>query len=158
MRPWAKVLICLIFLTILSALYFFRDFVFVNANGHMEHLRVIQNNEYADLIINYTHSRMIEFFGDWSIEQILNFKWYMTLAFTLTFAIITSLGILLIKHRKIALWGLFFYGISFLLAFLISFFAYPVSRQIIGLLHSPVPFLLLIATAQLKHLIESQNE
>ena len=154
MKSWIKFSVSLLFLIILCSLYFLRDFVFVNANGHIEWLRITYENEYANQITNYTHSTMIGFFGDWSISTIVLFKWIMTLVFTIIFGLISWAGMSLLQNRKVALWGLLFYAVAFTLALIIYLFAYPVSRQIIGLLHSPVPFMLLLVTAQLKNLMD----
>ncbi len=154
MRPLARIVVHLAILSGLAALYFFRDFIFVNANSHMEYLRLIEGDPNADLISNYTHSKMVAFFGDWTREDIYKFKWIMTLSFTCAFALTGVLGFILSGLRKEAKWIAIFYGATFTLAFLLYFLSYTVSRNIIGLLHTPVPYLLFLIVVQLKRKME----
>jgi len=133
-----------IFIICISGLYFFRDFIFVNSNGQIEYLKDIIGNDYADNVPNYTHSRMVRFFGSWNIQTIIDFKWYMTMAFTVVFGIVTSLGLYITKTKRIAFYSMSIYIICFVVAYLISLIAYPVGRQIVGLLHSPIPYLILL--------------
>jgi hypothetical protein len=150
MNRWLKITIVIAFFLVLSGLYFFRDFIFVNANGHMEYLRLINNNEFAELVPNYTHSKMIAFFDGWEIPKIINFKWYMTFAFTSIFGLTSFVALYALRKKKLALYIIGLYTVSFVLAYLLSLFSYPVARAIIGLLHSPVPLLLMLTASYLE--------
>lgn len=158
MRIWLKITIGLSFFLLLSGLYFFRDFIFVNSNGYKEYLRSIAGNDYAELVPNYTHSKMVAFFGDWSIQEIIRFKWYMTLVFTAAFGLISFTALYLLQNKRIAFYTLGLYLISFVMAYLLSLFSYPVARQIIGLLHSPMPLLLMLTASFLETKTSNYNE
>ena len=144
MKKHWSIAIHLFFLAIISGQYFFRDFVFINANSQLKYLKGVKENEYAELYPNYTHSKMADFFGDWPMETIVSFKWYMTIAFTLLFGLLTFIGMKLTKNSKAANYTIAIYILCFISAYLISLFAYPVARQIVGFLHSPIPYLLLL--------------
>ncbi|MBT4774967.1 MAG: hypothetical protein HOL28_03870 [Crocinitomicaceae bacterium] len=150
MNRWLKIFIAIAFFLALSGLYFFRDFVFVNANGYMEYLRLIDGNEFAELVPNYTHSKMVAFFDGWEAPEIINFKWYMTFVFTAGFGIISFAALYTLRKNKLAFYIIWFYLVSFILAYLLSLFSYPVARSIIGLLHSPVPLLLMLTASYLE--------
>jgi len=158
MNQWIKFGVSLLFLIALSALYFFRDFVFVNANGQMKYLDLIHDNEYGHLIFNYTHSKMEAFFNGWSIADINSFKWTITFGFTAAFGVLSATGILLTKNKKLAFYTLLFYAINFILAFLITMFSVKVATEVVHFLHSPVPFLLFLAATKLKSIIETQHD
>ena len=106
---------------------------------------------------NYTHSKVVEFYQGWSIEEINNFKWWLTLFFTFGFMFICWLALYVTKYRKIATLSVLMYGGIFVLSFAISFFAMPVATEMMHLLHSPVPFLLLLGTIQLKRTLDGAN-
>lgn len=152
-----SIAINLIFISCISGLYFLRDFVFVNSNSQIEYLKDIIGNEYADSFPNYTHSRMVHFFGKWNIQSIINFKWYMTLAFTAVFGIVTSVGLYITNTKRIAIYSLFIYIICFVVAYLISLMAYPVARQIVALLHSPIPYLILLIAGFIETRIDNRH-
>jgi len=152
-----SIAINLIFISCVSGLYFLRDFVFVNSNSQIEYLKDIIGNEYADSFPNYTHSRMVHFFGKWKIQSIINFKWYMTLAFTAVFGIVTSVGLYITNTKRIAIYSLFIYIICFVVAYLISLMAYPVARQIVALLHSPIPYLILLIAGFIETRIDNRH-
>jgi len=152
-----SIAINLIFISCISGLYFLRDFVFVNSNSQIEYLKDIIGNEYADSFPNYTHSRMVHFFGKWKIQSIINFKWYMTLAFTAVFGIVTSVGLYITNTKRIAIYSLFIYIICFVVAYLISLMAYPVARQIVALLHSPIPYLILLIAGFIETRIDNRH-
>ncbi|MFT7613242.1 MAG: hypothetical protein ACI9J3_002214 [Parvicellaceae bacterium] len=158
MNKWIKFLIGVLFMCGLSALYFFRDFVFINANGQMKYLDMIQDNEYAHLIYNYTHSKMEAFLNGWTIEEINSFKWKLTFGFTVVFALCSAAGAWLIGNRKIAIYTVLFYCVTFGLAFIIYLFSVRASTEIVHFLHSPVPFLLSLAAIKLKAITENQND
>ena len=158
MKPWVRFIVSAIFLSALCALYFFRDFVFVNANGQMKYLDLIQDNEHGHLIFNYTHSIMESYFAGWTIDEINSFKWTITFGFTALFGLLTTVGILVTKNKKIAIYSILFYVIAFVIAFILSIFSTKVATEIVHFLHSPVPFLLLLAAVKFKSIIETQND
>jgi len=158
MNKWLKLLIGILFMCGLSALYFFRDFVFINANGQMKYLDMIQDNEYGHLIYNYTHSKMEAFLDGWSIEEINSFKWKITFGFTMVFGLVSALGVWIIGNRKMAFYTLIFYAITFVMAFIIYSFSMISSTEIVHFLHSPVPFLLSLAAIKLKAIASTQND
>ena len=93
---------------------------------------------------------MSAFFDGWGIPEIINFKWYMTFAFTSIFGLTSFVALYALRKKKLAFYIIGLYTVSFVLAYLLSLFSYPVARAIIGLLHSPVPLLLMLTASYLE--------
>lgn len=169
MKPLLKYALIILTFSALSATYFYRDFLFINSNSQVKYLQQIEevkqyNLKYPDYqydsnqISNYTHSDLEKYFNGWNINDLINYKWWLTFVFTLTFMGITILGIALVADIRLVIISSLFYLGLFGLAFLINLFSYNIARDIIGLLHSPLPFLILVAFNHLNLLIAKNEE
>lgn len=155
--------------SLLTGIYFYRDFVFINSNSQIKYITEVEqwkayaetteDFEYFDGVVrNWTHSKMEAQFEGWTIDNLISYKWKMTFLFTLSFMGIAALGLALLKENKILLLSIGFYIVLFGLAFIINYFNYSISRDIIGLLHSPLPFLIFITFTYVNSLLQKNEE
>lgn len=131
------------------ALYFTRDFVFVNINYQIKYLQLIPESSYT--VFNYTHSMMEPILTGYSIEQLTTIKWVLTIiCVALFFALSLLLMVLYLKDKKQALTITSLFYIAFLilggLAYL--FINYRVSREIMSIPQSPIASLILFTAVK----------
>jgi hypothetical protein len=131
------------------ALYFTRDFVFVNINYQIKYLRLIPESSYT--VFNYTHSLMEPLLTGYSIEQLTTIKWVLTvICVLLFFALSLLLMLLYLKDKKQAITiTALFYGAFLVLGGLAYLLInYRVSREIMSIPQSPIASLILFTAVK----------
>lgn len=132
---------------LIIVLGFFREFVFYNVNAQINYYLHWQEG-----IPFYTDSHF-EFLYEWPYERLIQFKWLMTVVFTLLFLGNSLLIIyLLFKENKYLKWTIYFFLfiliVSALLTLVWYFFKsdnfYRLSRLMMDFVESPKPLMLLI--------------
>jgi hypothetical protein len=131
------------------ALYFTRDFVFVNINYQIKYLSLIPESSYT--VFNYTHSIMEPLLTGYSIEQLTTIKWVLTVICVLLFFSLSLLLMLLYlkdKKQAITITSLF-YGVFLVLGGLAYLLInYRVSREIMTIPQSPIASLILFTAVR----------
>lgn len=151
------VLYSLLTLSALVGLYFFRDFLFINTNSQMKYLTEAQQMD-PSLVMNWTHSRMEAFFEGWSYSNLVSFKWMMTFFFTGAFALISAIGIRLISNGQMAFITAALFGAVMLISVSINFLGnYRVARDLIGIAHGPILFLLMLCVCYIQPYIKQHE-
>lgn len=142
MKPWLKIFLPL---SLLLAIGFLRDFIFLNVNDQLYKLYFGQYEFQLPGVL-----RPLE---NLSYMQLYYLKYFLTGFFLLTYAVLTHSG-LKICIPKFSGWkitGMVFFAVTMLSAlifaggFLIGKTdeGYAAARGILGVLQSPVPFMLL---------------
>lgn len=117
-----------------------REITFIGLNA------IIDGQEH-----NYANADLPSFLHSYSVSQLIQLKWILTAVFALFFALLTYFGIRLALSRAAGVWVLFLYGILCfaVVAVLLTGFTvldfnavYPMLRAMIGIVHSPLLFLL----------------
>jgi len=133
---------------------FLRDFIFVNLNYQASLAYYHQDNDYK-------LSSLISFIETWSYKRLYISKWILTMLFTILYGAITYFCVYFFfrekKYNKISI-GIYIViiSISFLI-YLFGYFtnnyqkAYSVSRQLMGLLQSPIIIMLLLPALYLNN-------
>lgn len=127
------------------ALYFTRDFVFVNINYQIKYLRLIPESSYT--VFNYTHSIMEPLLTGYSIEQLTTIKWVLTVVCVILFFALSLLLMLLYlkdKKQSFTITSLFYAAFLLLGGLAYVFINYRVSREIMAIPQSPIASLVLI--------------
>lgn len=158
MHKWKKYAWIILTLMLLVISYFLRDFIFINANSQIKYLTESQHTA-PHLVMNWTHSKMEAFFQGWSIQHVNTFKWMMTISFTGIFSLLSATGIWLVASKKMAWYTLLFFGGLFFLSFAVYFLGnYRVSRDLIGIMHSPLPFLLMLGVSSIQPYFQANEK
>lgn len=131
------------------ALYFTRDFVFVNINYQIKYLRLVKESSYT--VFNYTHSYLEPVLSNYSIEQLTTIKWMLTVVCVILFFVLSLLlMILYLKDKKQAITiTSLFYAVFLLLGGLAYVLInYRVSREIMSIPQSPIASLILFTAVK----------
>lgn len=131
------------------ALYFTRDFVFVNINYQIKYLRLVKESSYT--VFNYTHSYLEPVLSNYSIEQLTTIKWMLTVVCVILFFVLSLLlMILYLKDKKQAITiTSLFYAVFLLLGGLAYVLInYRVSREIMSIPQSPIASLILFTAVR----------
>lgn len=140
-----KKIVWLCFLLLLACLSYLREVLFISINA------VIAGESYF-----YAKSTEIEFFLEKSVETLIQYKYAMTIGFTIAFALLTILGLRLSFKNKLAFYfGIIIYSICLFIAVLLILYSiatnsfnsvYSSLRLIIEYLHNPLIYIILSAS------------
>ena len=128
-------------LLLLFLLSYLREVTFIGLNS------IIEGQEH-----NYANTNLPAFLYNWPSAQLLQLKWVLTIIYSVFFAALTYCGIRIALSKAAGTWVLIVYallfaavGLLFLSALLFLDFAavYPLLRNVIGIVHSPLLFLLI---------------
>jgi len=132
---------------LIVVLGFFREFVFYNVNAQINYYL-----HWQDGIPFYTDSRF-EFLYEWPYQRLIQFKWLMTLVFTLLF-LGNSLLIIyfLFRENKYLKWTIYFFGFILIVSGILTIGwyvfksdnFYRLSRLMMDFVESPKPLMLII--------------
>jgi hypothetical protein len=133
-------LIIVIFILIIVASGFFREFVFVNVNT------LIYNNKFHE---NYPFNPLFKILSDFNYIGLYSSKWFLTAFFVLFFYFLqVKFNFFLFREEKFKKWYLFLYMVLIIFS-VITFLSgwifndlkqgYTFSRLFLGFLQSPLP-------------------
>lgn len=158
MNKWVRIglLICLFGLLFYSD--FIRDYFFKNTGFqifYLSHFDALGN----PTAINYTDSGLEGFFENYTISDLVKFKWFLTVAFSLYFmGLCMLISFLFYQRKEILKFTLLLYGFIFFSAgivYLSRYFSsgyiwqentYLVSMQLVHFLQSSLPTLFIVAS------------
>ena len=136
-----KKVIWILFLFLLFLLSYFREVTFIGINA------LIEGVEY-----NYANTQLPAYFSTLSHAQLTTHKWILTALFSLVFIALSTIGIYLGIGKKRAVWILTIYLTILAVAclilmvglFILNFKTiYPFLRILVGVIHSPLLYLLI---------------
>ena len=146
MSKISKKIFIVVFVSVLIALSFFREFVFVNINAHMWYL--FYENDKSHL------ANTLSFLTPLSYFQLYWLKWFITILFSGVFLFLSCIIIKLIfTEKKFIHWTIYSY-LSIIIISAISYFigilfnnsekGYLAARFFMGMLQSPFLLMILI--------------
>lgn len=130
--------------TIHVFLYVIRDFIFVNINGKIQFLKDSETSSFE--IFDYTHTEIDKIIFNFSIQELINLKWALTIFFSLLFFFLSFalLKIILKDFSKAILYTSTFYlGILVFSGLIYFFFGYSSARELMIIPQSPIASIIL---------------
>ena len=158
MNKWIRIIIISVLIGILFYSDFARDYFFKNTSFQIYYLEHMTDAG-VSTIDNYTDSLLEDFFENFTIKDLIYFKWFLTFAFTIYFMGLCMLISYFVYRSKSAIkYTLILYGSLFLFGVVmygLRWFSdsytwqentYLIAMQIIHFLQSSLPTLFILAS------------
>lgn len=158
MGKWLRIITIIFLVGLLFYSDFIRDYLFKNIGFQIYYLQHIGIDGYST-IDNYTDSLLEKLFTNYSISNLVNLKWILTIFFSVFYGILCALiSYLFYKKKEVILYTSILYVSLFFAAgmiYLMRYFSdsyewqentYLISMQLTHFLQSSLPTLLILAS------------